>query len=196
MGQKKVTLPPTEIVDPAGRDFDRLPVSLQLERLLASQAQAVEAIRKITDQLAAAVEAATDRLRGSEGRLVYAGAGCSIRIGVQDGVELVPTFGWPLNRLIYLIAGGAKALAELVEGAEDDVDDDTSYYFSALHNEYIDEELRYKDEYGKLGATGVTTADLMLTDRIRHDAETRFREETRTITALRLNWNFNLNLSS
>jgi|TARA_B100000530_G_scaffold3095_1_gene2595 TonB-dependent receptor len=65
-----------------------------------------------------------------------------------------------------------------------DVDDDTSYYFSALHNEYIDEELRYKDEYGKLGATGVTTADSMLTDRIRHDAETRFREETRTITAL------------
>ncbi|MDC3058522.1 N-acetylmuramic acid 6-phosphate etherase [Litorivicinus sp.] len=123
MGQEKVTLSPTEIVDPAGREFDRLPVALQLERLLASQAQAVEAIRKITDQLAAAVEAATDRLRGSEGRLVYAGAGCSIRIGVQDGVELVPTFGWPLNRLIYLIAGDAKALAESVEDAEDDVDD-------------------------------------------------------------------------
>ena len=74
MGQEKVTLSPTEIVDPAGREFDRLPVALQLERLLASQAQAVEAIRKITDQLAAAVEAATDHLRGSEGRLVYAGA--------------------------------------------------------------------------------------------------------------------------
>ncbi len=123
MGQEKVTLPPTEIVDPTGREFDRLPVALQLERLLASQVQAVKAIKKITDQLAAAVEAATDRLSGSEGRIVYAGAGCSIRIGVQDGVELVPTFGWPLNRLIYLIAGGAKALAESVEGAEDNVDD-------------------------------------------------------------------------
>ena len=123
MDQEKVTLPPTEIVDPAGREFDRLPVALQLERLLASQAHAVEAIRKITDNLASAVEATTDRLRANDGRLVYAGAGCSIRIGVQDGVELVPTFGWPINRLAYLIAGDAKALAESVEGAEDDVDD-------------------------------------------------------------------------
>lgn len=123
MDQEKVTLPPTEIVDPAGREFDRLPVALQLERLLASQAHAVEAIRKITDHLASAVEAATDRLRANNGRLVYAGAGCSIRIGVQDGVELVPTFGWPINRLVYLIAGDTKALAESVEGAEDDVDD-------------------------------------------------------------------------
>ena len=123
MDQEKITLPPTEIVDPAGREFDRLPVALQLERLLASQAHAVEAIRKITDNLASAVEATTDRLRANDGRLVYAGAGCSIRIGVQDGVELVPTFGWPINRLAYLIAGDAKALAESVEGAEDDVDD-------------------------------------------------------------------------
>ena len=41
---KKVTLSPTEIVDPAGRDFDRLPVCL-LKRL-ASQARAVEASSK------------------------------------------------------------------------------------------------------------------------------------------------------
>lgn len=123
MGQEKVTLPPTEIVDPAGREFDRLPVELQLEQLLASQAHAVEAVRKITDQLAAAVEASASRLRASEGRLVYTGAGCSIRIGVQDGVELVPTFGWPLSRLAYLIAGDARALAESVEGAEDNATD-------------------------------------------------------------------------
>ena len=29
------------------------------------------------------------------GRIIYAGAGTSGRIGVQDGVELHPTFGWP-----------------------------------------------------------------------------------------------------
>ena len=115
MDQEKVTLPPTEIVDPAGREFDRAPVALQLERLLASQAHAVEAIRKITDHLASAVSA-TDRLRANNGRLVYAGAGCSIRIGVQDGVELVPTFGWPLNRLVYLIAGIRRRLLNLLRG--------------------------------------------------------------------------------
>jgi N-acetylmuramic acid 6-phosphate etherase len=39
---------------------------------------------------------------------------------VQDGVELGPTFGWPTARLVYLMAGGMAALAQSVEGAEDD----------------------------------------------------------------------------
>ncbi len=55
-------------------------------------------------------------------RLVYAGAGTSARLGVQDGVELVPTFGWPEERLAYLIAGGPTALTRTAEGAEDDTD--------------------------------------------------------------------------
>ena len=110
-GQKKVALSPTESVDPDGREFDRLPVSEQLRRLLASQARAIAMVQKISRPIALAVEAAAERLRGGEGRLVYAGAGCSIRIGVQDGVELVPTFGWSLSRVAYLIAGGSKALS-------------------------------------------------------------------------------------
>ena len=40
----------------------------------------------------------------------------------QDGVELVPTFGWPESSDLF-DCRGAKALAESVEGAEDDVDD-------------------------------------------------------------------------
>ena len=67
----------------------------------------------------AAAEAAADRLR-REGRLVYAGAGASGRLAVQDGVELHPTFGWPRERLCYLIAGGERALVASIEGAEDD----------------------------------------------------------------------------
>ena len=121
MAKKKLTIPPTEVVNPDGRDFDRLPISEQLSRLLASQARAIDMVQKISHPIALAVEAATERLRGGEGRLIYAGAGCSIRIGVQDGVELVPTFGWPLSRVAYLIAGGSKALSLSVEGAEDDV---------------------------------------------------------------------------
>jgi N-acetylmuramic acid 6-phosphate etherase len=123
VGEKTVVLPPTEVVDPSGRTFDRLPVLKQLDRLLASQAQAIEAVRQIALSIGEAVDAAADRLRGSDGRLIYTGAGCSIRIGVQDGVELVPTFGWPLARLAYLIAGGPSALSVSVEGAEDDMID-------------------------------------------------------------------------
>ena len=64
--------------------------------------------------------------------------------------------------------------------------DTTSIFLSAFYNEYIDDELRYKDEYGKLGSTGTTTQSSMSTDRVRHDAETRVREEIRTISAFSL----------
>lgn len=121
MGQEISTLPPTERLDAGFADFDRLPVEAQLAALMASQARAIEAVSAVVPALALAVTAAIARLRGGSGRLVYAGAGCSIRIGVQDGVELVPTFGWPLARLAYLVAGGTEALAASVEGAEDDV---------------------------------------------------------------------------
>jgi N-acetylmuramic acid 6-phosphate etherase len=40
---------------------------------------------------------------------------------VQDGVELIPTFNWPRERLLILLAGGEKAMAQAVEGAEDEV---------------------------------------------------------------------------
>jgi len=52
--------------------------------------------------------------------LIYAGAGTSGRIGVQDGVELLPTFSWPQKRLDYIIAGGKKAILKSIENAEDD----------------------------------------------------------------------------
>ena len=123
MDQEQIILSPTEWVNPDGRAFDRLSVLDQLNWLLESQAHAIEAVQKNLEAIASAVECAVARLRGSDGRLIYAGAGCSIRIGVQDGVELVPTFGWPLERLQYLIAGGQAALASSVEGAEDDTED-------------------------------------------------------------------------
>ncbi len=56
------------------------------------------------------------------GRLVYVGAGTSGRLAVQDGAELVPTFSWPQERLLLLMAGGRNALLWSVEGAEDAVD--------------------------------------------------------------------------
>jgi N-acetylmuramic acid 6-phosphate etherase len=54
------------------------------------------------------------------GRLIYVGAGTSGRLGVLDSVELYPTFSWPRERAVGLIAGGAQAMFVAVEGAEDD----------------------------------------------------------------------------
>ena len=55
-----------------------------------------------------------------KGRIIYVGAGTSGRIGVQDGVELFPTFNWPKERLDFIVAGAINALMNAVENAEDD----------------------------------------------------------------------------
>src|SRR5438046_9695317 len=57
------------------------------------------------------------------GRLVYVGAGTSGRLAVQDGAELMPTFSWPLERLLLVMAGGPNAFTRSIEGAEDKIED-------------------------------------------------------------------------
>jgi N-acetylmuramic acid 6-phosphate etherase len=90
-----------------------------LEALLMGQERAIAAVRNALPQISRAAAAMAERLaRG--GRLIYAGAGSSIHIGVQDGSELPATFGMPEGRLIYLIAGGRAAMFETLADAEDD----------------------------------------------------------------------------
>jgi N-acetylmuramic acid 6-phosphate etherase len=91
------------------------------EAMIEGQFTAVAAVRAARFALLEAALAAAERLRKA-GRLVYVGAGTSGRLAVQDGAELVPTFSWPQERLLLLIAGGRNALLRSVEGAEVAVD--------------------------------------------------------------------------
>ena len=109
----------TELADPRYRMLDSWDSHTALAAIWESQLAAVASIRTALPVLAEVVEGALPGLRAG-GRLVYAGAGTSIRIAVQDGTELGPTFNWPDTRTLYLIAGGPKALMQSVEGAEDD----------------------------------------------------------------------------
>src|SRR5262245_40398707 len=90
-----------------------------LDAMIEGQFAAVAAVRAARPALEAAALAMEERLRHS-GRLVYAGAGTSGRLAVQDGAELMPTFSWPGDRLLLLMAGGKDALLQSVEGAEDE----------------------------------------------------------------------------
>src|ERR1700730_13515275 len=92
-----------------------------LDAMIEGQFAAVAAAREARLGLERAVAAMEARLKQT-GRLVYVGAGTSGRLAVQDGAELVPTFNWPQERLLLLIAGGRDALLRSVEGAEDGVD--------------------------------------------------------------------------
>lgn len=100
-------------------DLDRYPTLNLVQALATDQQRAVQAVQDAAPRLALAVEAALPRIE-SGGRLVYAGAGTSGRLGLLDSVELEPTFSWPRERALALLAGGRAALFEAVEGAEDD----------------------------------------------------------------------------
>jgi len=91
------------------------------ESIVESQFAAVAAVQAVRKEIAAAVVAMRTRLQ-DRGRLIYVGAGTSGRLAVQDGAELAPTFGWPGDRLVLLVAGGERALLRSVEGAEDDAE--------------------------------------------------------------------------
>jgi len=90
-----------------------------LEAMIEGQFAAVAAVRAARPAIEEAALAIEPRLRDG-GRLAYAGAGTSGRLAVQDGAELMPTFSWPQERLLLLIAGGREALVQSVEGAEDE----------------------------------------------------------------------------
>jgi N-acetylmuramic acid 6-phosphate etherase len=111
----------TERVSPRYSDIDLWEPGDILDALIESQMAAVAAVRPALPAIECAAEAMQARLSG-DGRLIYVGAGTSGRLAVQDGAELVPTFNWPQDRLLLLMAGGKEALLQSAEGAEDEID--------------------------------------------------------------------------
>ena len=109
----------TEVPSQQHADLDQYPVADLVAVLIADQADAVAAVRAAAAAIATVVEAAVPRIAAG-GRLIYVGAGTSGRLGVLDGVELHPTFSWPHERALSLLAGGKGAMFQAVEGAEDD----------------------------------------------------------------------------
>ncbi|HEX2012543.1 MAG TPA: N-acetylmuramic acid 6-phosphate etherase [Roseateles sp.] len=111
----------TETPSTQHADLDLYELPQLVSAFVEDQVEAVNAVRAAGPQLVAAVAAALPRIQAG-GRLVYAGAGTSGRLGVLDSVELYPTFSWPQERAVALIAGGQGAMFVAVEGAEDDQD--------------------------------------------------------------------------
>ncbi len=111
----------TERVSPRYSDIDLWEPGDILDALIESQMAAVAAVRPALPAIECAAEAMQARL-SSDGRLIYVGAGTSGRLAVQDGAELIPTFNWPQDRLLLLMAGGKEALLQSAEGAEDEID--------------------------------------------------------------------------
>lgn len=109
----------TEQINPRYVDLDSWSAAEMIAAMYEEQLVAAAAVRGALGAITAAVEDAVPALQLG-GRIVYAGAGTSGRIGVQDGSELPPTFDWPADRLVFAMAGGLDALVRSAEGAEDD----------------------------------------------------------------------------
>ena len=109
----------------------RLPLSIDLDAMDTASIvalmnrqdrTAVDAVAAVRHDVAAAADLIAGRLaRG--GRLIYAGAGSSGRLGVLDASECPPTFRCDPGQVIGIIAGGDEAMFRAREGAEDSADD-------------------------------------------------------------------------
>jgi N-acetylmuramic acid 6-phosphate etherase len=102
------------------KGLDTWDVAELLEVLWSGQSRAIAACLAGLPALARAIDAASQRLSASEGRLVYAGAGASGLIAALDALELEATFGWPRTRTAILLAGGLDLGQGMGSRAEDD----------------------------------------------------------------------------
>lgn len=99
-------------------DLDQMPVLDILKMMNQEDKGMIAAIEKELHKIEEAVKMAIHSFK-NQGRLIYIGAGTSGRLGVLDAVECVPTFGSSPDMVQGIIAGGMKAIANAVEGAED-----------------------------------------------------------------------------
>ncbi|WP_441000510.1 N-acetylmuramic acid 6-phosphate etherase [Fodinibius sp. SL11] len=93
--------------------------SLQIARLInAEDKKVADEVEKKLPQIAQAIDMVKQAF-DKGGRLIYAGAGTSGRLGILDAAECPPTFGSDPKQVVGLIAGGKDAVFEAQEGAED-----------------------------------------------------------------------------
>jgi len=111
----------TEAVNPATVEIDRMSALDLVRAMNAEDALVAAAVAREAAHIARAIESIAARLRCG-GRLIYAGAGTSGRLGALDAAECPPTFNTPSETVIGLIAGGSWVVTEAAEESEDNVE--------------------------------------------------------------------------
>jgi N-acetylmuramic acid 6-phosphate etherase len=111
----------TEAINPATTEIDTLSPRDVVAAIAAEDAKVVPAVAAEGEMIAQLAAIVAERMRRG-GRLIYAGAGTSGRLGVLDASEIPPTFGLDAGRVAGVIAGGPAALTNSVEAVEDDAE--------------------------------------------------------------------------
>jgi N-acetylmuramic acid 6-phosphate etherase len=108
----------TEQRNPRTRRIDLAPTAQILELMNDEDATVAAAVRRSSPAIASAVELVTAAFHAG-GRLFYAGAGTSGRLGILDAAECPPTFGVEPDLVQGIIAGGRETVFRSREGVED-----------------------------------------------------------------------------
>ncbi len=116
----------TERISPRYKGLDLWSEEDALGAFWDGQMTALAAVRPAIPAIGTAALAMVERLGAGKGRLVYGGAGVSGQLAAQDGMEMTPTFGWPPERLLILVAGGDEARLWPMGVQEDDAEGGTA----------------------------------------------------------------------
>jgi N-acetylmuramic acid 6-phosphate etherase len=113
---------PTEAINPASLNIDKLPAAGIVDLMLNEDRKALAAVQKERDRIAVGADLIAKALRKG-GRVVFVGAGTSGRLGVLESAEMPPTFGTDPLLVQAIMAGGKNAIFRAREGAEDNYEE-------------------------------------------------------------------------
>jgi N-acetylmuramic acid 6-phosphate etherase len=113
---------PTEAINPASLNIDKLPAAGIVDLMLNEDRKALAAVQKERDRIAVGADLIAKSLRKG-GRVVFVGAGTSGRLGVLESAEMPPTFGTDPLLVQAIMAGGKSAIFRAKEGAEDNYEE-------------------------------------------------------------------------
>ncbi|MDZ4754259.1 MAG: N-acetylmuramic acid 6-phosphate etherase [Phycisphaerae bacterium] len=137
----------TEHFHPASAAFDALATTDQVSVMVSDHADVERALRAAAPDLAEFIDALVPRMQAG-GRLVYAGAGTSGRLGVLDASECPPTFQSDPRQVVGIIAGGDAALRKSSESREDEP--------GGIVAEFVELGLNHSDTLLGIAAGGTT----------------------------------------
>ena len=109
----------TEAVNPRSRNIDTMAADDIVEMMILDNRAVLAAVQRAKSQIARGAEVLADAVL-TGGRIIFAGAGTSGRLGVLEAAELPPTFGIEPATAQAIMAGGPGAVHRAKEGVEDD----------------------------------------------------------------------------
>ena len=107
--------------NPRSVDIDLFPTERILKIINAEDALVASAVAAAIPDIAKLVDLAVQSIRAG-GHVIYVGSGTSGRIANLDATECPPTFSTPPDSVQAVLAGGARAFTQAIEGSEDDRD--------------------------------------------------------------------------